>query len=159
MEVLSSLIISSDFCLTFSCRMWLSRSVSGGKNSCECGRNIRIKIQNKYDKNTLTWCFPDCRLFLQLTAWPPGVWKLANVSKLKNLGRIIWSNSAKTVLVRRVLIQTIWDQQINRFQSWRPYFCRPMRIWEYVCPVKGSWIHLGGLQSLIPLWPYNFSLP
>ena len=127
---------------------------------------IRVKIQKKSDKNTLTWCFPDCRLFLQLTAWPPGVWKLAHVSKLKNLGRIIWSNSAKTVLVRRILIQTrslenffrsaswtqvpqndfwgVWDQHINHSQRWDPYFCRPMRIWEYVCPVKGSWIHLGG---------------
>ena len=143
---------------------------------------IRVKIQKKSDKNTLTWCFPDCRLFLQLTAWPPGVWKLAHVSKLKNLGRIIWSNSAKTVLVRRILIQTrslenffrsaswtqvpqndfwgVWDQHINHSQRWDPYFCRPMRIWEYVCPVKGSWIHLGGgLQSLVPFWPFNFSLP
>ena len=125
-------------------------------------------------KNTLTWCFPDCRLFFLLTAWPPGVWKLAHVSKLKNLGRIIWSNSAKTLLVRRVLIQTrslgtffaltirsasptqvpqndswgVWDQQINRFQSWRPYFCQPMRIWEkqyHVC----LYILLGKVRTLL----------
>ena len=169
LKILSDVIVEERFRRDRFLRMW---------------KIYQSKKPKQVWKNTLTWCFPDCRLFFLLTAWPPGVWKLAHVSKLKNLGRIIWSNSAKTLLVRRVLIQTrslgtffaltirsatwtqvpqndfwgVWDQHINRSQRWGPYFCQPMRIWEYVCPVKGSWIHLGGLQSLVPFWPFNFSL-
>ena len=149
-------------------------------DSCECGRSIRVKNQNKSEK--ILWldvllivvCFPYC-----LTSW-----RLKTCERVETQGRIIWSNSAKTVLIRRLLIQTrslgtffaltirsaswtqvpqndfwgVWDQHINHSQRWGPYFCRPMRIWEYVCPIKGSWIHLGGLQSLFPFWPFNFLL-